>query len=67
VFDVLAAAVATQLSGKGAGKLVIPGIARLTIRRTKAVKGEHIELVVDTSRLHFFDIETGLAVHDGEG
>ena len=33
--------------------------------RTRAAKGEPVELVVDTSRLHVFDPETGLAVSDG--
>ena len=33
--------------------------------RTRAAKGEPVELVVDTSRLHVFDPDTGLAVSDG--
>ena len=33
--------------------------------RTCAAKGEPVELVVDTSRLHVFDPDTGLAVSDG--
>ena len=32
--------------------------------RTRAAKGDAIELVVDTSRLHFFDFDTSLAVWD---
>ncbi len=39
VFDVLTETIKTQLAAKGAGKLVIPGIARLTVRKVKAVKG----------------------------
>jgi multiple sugar transport system ATP-binding protein len=41
-------------------------LARLS-PRTTATKGEPIELVVDVSRLHFFDPETGLGIYDGEG
>jgi multiple sugar transport system ATP-binding protein len=37
-------------------------VARLN-PRTRANKGEDIELVVDTSRLHFFDPEDGSAVY----
>jgi len=40
-------------------------VARLN-PRTSVAEGEPIELAVDTSRLHFFDIETGLAL-DGKG
>ena len=35
--------------------------------RTRARKGERIELVVDTGRLHFFDLDTGSAIWDGTG
>jgi nucleoid DNA-binding protein len=28
-----------ELSGKGAGKIVIPGLARMTVTKVKAVKG----------------------------
>ncbi len=37
-------------------------LARLS-PRTTATKGQPIELVVDVSRLHFFDPETGLAIY----
>jgi len=37
-------------------------IARLN-PRTKAVKGERIELLVDTRRLHFFDPEDGSGIY----
>ena len=38
-------------------------VARLN-PRTRAQKGEPIELVVDTSRLHFFDVDSGAAIYD---
>jgi multiple sugar transport system ATP-binding protein len=41
-------------------------IARLS-PRTEARKGDRIELVVDTGRMHFFDIETGRGIYDGSG
>ena len=37
-------------------------IARLN-PRTRARKGEPIELVVDTNRLHFFDLEDSAAIY----
>ncbi len=40
-------------------------LARLN-PRTKAQKGEQIELVVDVHRLHFFDPETGRGIYGGE-
>ena len=40
-------------------------LARLN-PRTQAEKGKEIELVVDTSRLHFFDPETGRGIYDGD-
>jgi multiple sugar transport system ATP-binding protein len=40
-------------------------LARLN-PRTQAQQGKEIELVVDTSRLHFFDPEEGQGVYDGE-
>ncbi|HEY5011475.1 MAG TPA: sn-glycerol-3-phosphate ABC transporter ATP-binding protein UgpC [Acidimicrobiia bacterium] len=39
-------------------------VARLN-PRTLATKGERIELVVDTHRLHFFDPETGAGIYGG--
>jgi len=39
-------------------------LARLS-PRTTAKQGQPIELVVDVTRLHFFDPETGLAIYDG--
>jgi multiple sugar transport system ATP-binding protein len=38
-------------------------VARLN-PRTRANKGETIELVVDTHRLHFFDPADGSAIYD---
>ena len=37
-------------------------LARLN-PRTTAKEGEPLELVVDVSRLHFFDPETGLGIY----
>ncbi len=41
-------------------------LARLS-PRTMATKGQPIELVVDVTRLHFFDPETGLAIYGDDG
>jgi multiple sugar transport system ATP-binding protein len=41
-------------------------LARLN-PRTTATKGQPIELVVDVTRLHFFDPETGLAIYGDDG
>jgi multiple sugar transport system ATP-binding protein len=41
-------------------------LARLN-PRTQAQPGDHIELVVDTHRLHFFDVETGAGIYDATG
>jgi multiple sugar transport system ATP-binding protein len=38
-------------------------LARLN-PRTEARQGESVELVVDVSRLHFFDPETGLGIYE---
>jgi multiple sugar transport system ATP-binding protein len=40
-------------------------VARLN-PRTRAEKGDTIELVVDTTRLHFFDADTGAGIYSGE-
>jgi multiple sugar transport system ATP-binding protein len=40
-------------------------VARLN-PRTRAQKGDTIELVVDTTRLHFFDADTGAGIYSGE-
>ena len=40
----------------------VPFIARLE-RGTRAREGEQLDLVVDTSRLHFFDPETGAGIY----
>jgi multiple sugar transport system ATP-binding protein len=49
--------------GAGSGEWIF--LARLN-PRTQAEKGQPIELVVDTSRLHFFDPDTGEGIYDGE-
>jgi multiple sugar transport system ATP-binding protein len=41
-------------------------VARLN-PRTTATTGQPIELVVDVTRLHFFDPETGLAIYGDDG
>ena len=33
--------------------------------RSKAAKGETVQVAVDTRALHFFDPETGLGIYDG--
>ncbi len=40
-------------------------VARLN-PRTEVKPGGHLELVVDTHRLHFFDVDTSRAIYDGE-
>jgi multiple sugar transport system ATP-binding protein len=40
-----------------------PFVARVD-RASRAREGETVELAVDVSRLHFFDLETGLGVYD---
>jgi multiple sugar transport system ATP-binding protein len=32
--------------------------------RTQAQPGDHVELVVDTHRIHFFDVDTGAGIYD---
>jgi multiple sugar transport system ATP-binding protein len=39
-----------------------PAFVARVDRDTRAREGEPIELVVDTTRLHFFDLETGVAI-----
>jgi multiple sugar transport system ATP-binding protein len=41
-------------------------IARLS-PRTQARKGGRIDLVVDTGRMHFFDVDTGKGIYNGSG
>jgi hypothetical protein len=46
-----------------AGEEHTDGVARVH-PRTRAREGETIEFVVDTNRLYFFDLETGLTLGD---
>lgn len=39
VLDEIVEVIKTQLGGKGAGKFVLPGIARMSVTKKKAVKG----------------------------
>lgn len=43
-----------------------PFVAQLN-PRTRAWEGERMELFVDTRRLHFFDLDTGLGIYGGTG
>ena len=43
-----------------------PFVARLS-PRTEAQERQDIQLVVDTSRMHFFDPETGSGIYDETG
>jgi multiple sugar transport system ATP-binding protein len=43
-----------------------PFVARLS-PRTEAQERQDIQLVVDTSRMHFFDPETGAGIYDETG
>src|SRR5439155_17842147 len=42
-----------------------PFVARVD-RASRALEREPVELAVDTSRLHFFDLETGAGIYDGD-
>ena len=51
-------------------RIELPGHSEFVARlspRTTATKGQPIELVVDVTRLHFFDPETGLAIYGDDG
>jgi multiple sugar transport system ATP-binding protein len=64
----LAADVDAALEGieEGAATSESSFVARLS-PRTGAVVGQPVELFVDTSRFHFFDPETDLAIYGDEG
>jgi multiple sugar transport system ATP-binding protein len=53
---------ATAAQAKEKGSLFVARIDRAS----RAREGEPVELAVTTSRLHFFDPETGLAIYDGD-
>jgi multiple sugar transport system ATP-binding protein len=54
---------ATEQQTKGKGSLFVARVGR----ESRAREGEGLELLVTTSRLHFFDPETGLGIYeDGE-
>jgi len=54
---------ATEQQTKGKGSLFVARVGR----ESRAREGEQLELIVTTSRLHFFDPETGLGIYgDGE-
>ena len=59
--DVDAAALQRLESEAVAGRTVL--IARLETQRRPAVD-EAIEVGVDTRRLHFFDLDSGIAIYD---
>jgi multiple sugar transport system ATP-binding protein len=61
--DVGAEAVEAVERGIAAGESEF--MARLN-PRTRATQGEEIELVVDVTRMHFFDPDTGKGIYDGE-
>ena len=53
---------ATQEQTKGKGSLFVARVGRMS----RAREGEQVDLLVTTSRLHFFDPETGHGIYDGE-
>jgi multiple sugar transport system ATP-binding protein len=61
--DVGAEAVEAAERGAAAGESEF--MARLN-PRTRATQGDEIELVVDVTRMHFFDPDTGEGIYDGE-
>jgi len=79
-FEVDAPAVLTEDTRELAGDLGADELERLEERaraarsefvarfdpRTKASEGDQIEIAIDTSRMHFFDPGTGLAIWNGQ-
>jgi len=53
---------ATEQQARGKGSLFVARVGRTS----RAREGEQLDLLVTTSRLHFFDPETGLGIYDGE-
>jgi multiple sugar transport system ATP-binding protein len=52
---------ATEQQTKGKGSLFVARVGRQSTAR----EGDRVELLVTTSRLHFFDPETGRGIYDG--
>jgi multiple sugar transport system ATP-binding protein len=53
---------ATETQTKGKGSLFVARVGR----ESRAREGEQLELLVNTSRLHFFDPDTGNGIYDGD-
>jgi multiple sugar transport system ATP-binding protein len=53
---------ATEPQTKGKGSLFVARVGR----ESRAREGEQLELLVNTSRLHFFDPDTGYGIYDSD-
>jgi multiple sugar transport system ATP-binding protein len=53
---------ATEQQARGKGSLFVARVGR----ESRAREGEQLDLLVTTSRLHFFDPETGRGIYDGD-
>jgi multiple sugar transport system ATP-binding protein len=53
---------ATETQTKGKGSLFVARVGR----ESRAREGEQLELLVNTSRLHFFDPDTGNGIYDSD-
>jgi multiple sugar transport system ATP-binding protein len=58
-------AAAVEAAKEQAARRGTPFVARID-RESHAREGDEVRLLVDTRRLHFFDLETGAALRDGE-
>jgi multiple sugar transport system ATP-binding protein len=56
---------AVEAAKEQAARRGTPFVARID-RESHAREGDEVRLLVDTRRLHFFDLETGAALRDGE-